>query len=106
MCRRALLNFGDGWPRWTVPMGGPPPPIAAFAPPDAAVLTVGSLSKAAWGGLRIGWVRGPTHLIERIAELKAMSDLGSPLLEQAVAARIVPQLGRLRRDHAVRLRSH
>ena len=82
------------------------PPIAAFAPPDAPVLTAGSLSKVAWGGLRIGWLRGPVHLMERIAELKAMSDLGSPLFEQAVVARIVPQIDSLRRDHADRLRAN
>ena len=80
------------------------PPIAAFAPPDAPILTAGSLSKVAWGGLRIGWLRGPVHLIERIAELKAMSDLGSPLFDQAVAVRIVPRLTELRDEHRVRLR--
>ena len=35
----------------------PPPPIARFAP-KATVLTVGSMSKLFWGGLRVGWVRG------------------------------------------------
>jgi DNA-binding transcriptional MocR family regulator len=80
------------------------PPIAAFAPPDAPILTAGSLSKIAWGGLRIGWLRGPLHLIERIAELKAMFDLGSPLFDQAVAVRLVPRLDELRNDQRVRLR--
>lgn len=79
------------------------PPIAAFAPPDAPILTAGSLSKSAWGGLRIGWLRGPQHLIERIAELKAMTDLGSPLFDQAIAVHLVPQLDRLRLDHSIRL---
>ena len=80
------------------------PPIAAFAPADAPILTAGSLSKTAWGGLRIGWLRGPVHLIERIAELKAMTDLGSPLFDQAVAVHLVPQLDTLRADNSVRLR--
>jgi DNA-binding transcriptional MocR family regulator len=79
------------------------PPIACFAGPDAPVLTAGSLGKVAWGGLRVGWLRGPIRLIERIAEMKAMTDLGSPLLDQAVAARIVPRLDQLRQDHRVRL---
>ncbi len=75
------------------------PPIAAYAPPGAPVLTVGSFSKAAWSGLRVGWVRGPQSLISRLAEFKAMSDLGSPLFDQAVAARLVPHLDEMRADH-------
>jgi DNA-binding transcriptional MocR family regulator len=83
-----------------------PPPIAAFLPADAAdapVLSVGSLSKAAWGGLRIGWMRGPAATIDRLAEVKAMNDLGSPFFDQLVAVRLVPQLERLRADHTVML---
>jgi DNA-binding transcriptional MocR family regulator len=76
-----------------------PPPIAAFAPPDAPVLSAGSFSKAAWGGLRVGWLRGPTPMIARLTEFKAMNDLGSPLIDQAIAARIVPHLGDMRDDH-------
>lgn len=75
------------------------PPIAAYAPPDAPILTAGSFSKAAWGGLRVGWMRGPVRLIARMTELKAMNDLGSPLFEQAVAARLVPHLDEMRVDH-------
>jgi len=81
-----------------------PPSIAAFADPDATVLTAGSLGKAAWGGLRMGWLRGPRSLVARLAELKAMNDLGSPLFDQAVAARIAPQLDQLRADHRAMLR--
>ncbi len=76
-----------------------PPPIAAFAPPDAPVLSAGSFSKAAWGGLRVGWLRGPTAMIARLTEFKAMNDLGSPLIDQAIAARIVPHLDEMRDDH-------
>ena len=36
--------------------GSAPPPLAALAP-DAPIISVGSLSKVFWGGLRIGWVR-------------------------------------------------
>ena len=75
------------------------PPISAYAPPDAPILSVGSFSKAAWGGLRVGWVRGPAAMITRMTELKAMNDLGSPLVDQAIAARIVPHLDAMRIDH-------
>ncbi len=65
-----------------------PLPIAAFAK-DAPILTVGSLSKLFWGGLRIGWIRGPEPLIHRLARRKAMDDLGSSVLSQAVAVRLL-----------------
>jgi DNA-binding transcriptional MocR family regulator len=81
-------------------------PIAAFGTADSPILTAGSLSKVAWGGLRVGWLRGPVPVIKRIAELKAMNDLGSPLLEQAVAAQLLPHLELLRTDYCTTLRRH
>jgi DNA-binding transcriptional MocR family regulator len=63
-------------------------PIAAFAP-DAPILSVGSLSKLFWAGLRMGWVRGPAPIIAQLARLKAIQDLGSPLFAQTHAARLL-----------------
>ncbi len=72
-----------------------PAPLAAYSPADAEVLTVESLGKAVWGGLRIGWVRAPAAIIERLARRKAVADLGSPVLDQALAARLLPRLSEL-----------
>lgn len=72
-----------------------PAPIAAFAPDGVEVVTVGSLTKVAWTGLRIGWLRAPAAIAERASRRKILHDLGSPLLDQAVAARLVPDLDRL-----------
>ncbi|MEW2359775.1 PLP-dependent aminotransferase family protein [Spirillospora sp. NPDC029432] len=74
--------------------GGPdtPPPIAAHAPPGAEILSADSLAKSVWGGLRTGWVRAPAGTIERLARHKALADLGSPILDQALAARLLPRL--------------
>ncbi|GAA3736012.1 DNA-binding transcriptional MocR family regulator [Spinactinospora alkalitolerans] len=69
-----------------------PGPMAAFAPPEAEVVTVESLAKVGWAGLRIGWLRAPAEIAERISRRKALTDLGSPLLDQAVAARLIPRL--------------
>jgi DNA-binding transcriptional MocR family regulator len=73
----------------------PPAPIAAFDP-AAPVLTVGSLSKLFWGGLRIGWIRGPEDLLTRITRLKIMADLGGSLLGQLVAVRLLAEAERVR----------
>jgi DNA-binding transcriptional MocR family regulator len=69
-----------------------PPPIGAYARHPAEILSVGSLAKTIWSGLRIGWVRGPAETIERLARYKARADLGSPILDQALAARLLPKL--------------
>jgi DNA-binding transcriptional MocR family regulator len=66
----------------------PPPSIARWAP-DASVLTLGSMSKVFWAGLRVGWVRAPAELIRRLGRLKAVADIGSSLPSQVVAVRLL-----------------
>jgi DNA-binding transcriptional MocR family regulator len=66
--------------------GESPPPLAALAPKLANVVTVGSLSKTYWGGLRTGWVRAPEGIIARLAAAKAAADLGSPPYLQGLLA--------------------
>lgn len=68
-----------------------PPPLAAIDP-SGTVLTVGSLSKIAWGGLRVGWVRGSRSDIERLIAGKIVADHGSSVITQAVAARVFDRL--------------
>ena len=70
--------------------GDPPPPIATFAK-NAPVLTIGSLSKLFWAGLRTGFIRGPEAWIARLGRFKALSDLGGPLVSQAMAALLLEQ---------------
>jgi len=65
----------------------PPPPLAAAG--LANLVTVGSLSKVYWGGLRVGWIRGSAGLIGRLASAKATADLGSPAFQQAVVAALL-----------------
>ena len=66
-----------------------PPPLAALAPRLPNVVTVGSLSKTYWGGLRIGWVRAPEGIIARLAAAKAATDLGSPAFAQGLVAALI-----------------
>jgi DNA-binding transcriptional MocR family regulator len=69
-----------------------PPLLAAYA--DGGI-SVGSLSKSIWGGLRIGWVRAPEPLIARLARLLAVHDLGGNVPAQLAAAELVPRLDEL-----------
>jgi DNA-binding transcriptional MocR family regulator len=77
-------------------LDGPTPPFIASYAPSAPMLTIGSLSKLAWPGLRVGWVRAPEPIIERLARLKSANDLGSPLLTQAIAVRLLAAIDQIR----------
>jgi DNA-binding transcriptional MocR family regulator len=64
------------------------PLVAAYATGDH-VLTLGSLSKSAWGGLRIGWIRAESSLISRLARSKAAKDLSLSPVTQLIAQRVL-----------------
>ncbi|WP_346960534.1 PLP-dependent aminotransferase family protein [uncultured Arthrobacter sp.] len=64
-------------------------PMAAFGP---AVVSVGSLSKSHWAGLRTGWIRAGEPLIQRFAAVRTTLDLGGPVVEQLAAAHLVNDL--------------
>lgn len=65
-----------------------PPPIAAHAP-GQPIAVVGSLSKLLWGGLRLGFVRAPEPVALRFARVKATHDLGSSIVSQLLAERVL-----------------
>jgi DNA-binding transcriptional MocR family regulator len=82
--------------------GAPMPrPFAAFAP---ETVTLGSTSKSFWGGLRVGWVRCPQGVLDRLVDARVALDLGSPVLEQLVAARLLGRREELGADQRARLR--
>src|SRR6478736_2372665 len=61
-------------------------PMAAFSP---AVVSLGSLSKSHWAGLRTGWIRASEPLIQRFAAARTTLDLGGPVVEQLAGAHLV-----------------
>src|SRR5690606_24245003 len=54
----AELDIDRGWT---------PTPLAAFGP---NVITVGSMSKIAWGGMRIGWIRAEPDVISKLLAIR------------------------------------
>ena len=49
------------------------------------IVTIGSLGKSVWGGLRIGWIRADLDLVPRLIAARPRRELGTPELEQQVA---------------------
>lgn len=76
-----------------------------FASADGTALTVGSASKLAWGGLRVGWVRGELDAITRLAALRSRQDLSSPVLEQLACAHLLADVTALRAHRVAQLRA-
>ncbi|PZS17149.1 MAG: GntR family transcriptional regulator [Pseudonocardiales bacterium] len=68
------------------------PGARASAAIDPSVISLGSLSKPVWGGLRIGWLRASTDLVHRLAALRASIDMGGAVLDQLVAADLFGRL--------------
>ncbi|WP_344585015.1 PLP-dependent aminotransferase family protein [Streptomyces lunalinharesii] len=85
-----------------LPLSAPAPqPLAAFGD----VISIGSLSKLLWGGLRIGWVRGDAGLVSRLSRLKALHDLGTDVPTQLAAVRLLAGLDELLAPRRARLRA-
>ena len=64
-------------------------PLAGFS---SSVVSIGSLSKSHWGGLRTGWIRASEPMIQRFAAARTTLDLGGPVMEQLAAAHLVRAL--------------
>ncbi|BFV56639.1 PLP-dependent aminotransferase family protein [Kitasatospora sp. CMC57] len=90
---------------WGLGDSAMPRPMAALDR-GAQVVTVGSASKILWGGLRIGWVRASPALVRQLATDRVFTDIGSPVLDQLIAAEMLgDQLPAIRADRHDRLRS-
>jgi DNA-binding transcriptional MocR family regulator len=69
-----------------------PPPLGAAggrAGTGSTVVTIGTMSKAAWGGLRIGWIRATARMVRELAALRANVDMAGPVLDQLVAVELL-----------------
>ena len=59
--------------------------LAGLVAPER-LITIGTLSKLLWGGLRIGWIRSDPSMVARMAEVKQMIDVTTSVIDQFLAA--------------------
>jgi len=107
LCRVSGIPFIEDSTLAELALGSEPPlPLAAYAR-DAQIVSVGSLSKVFWAGLRVGWIRAPRPVIAQLGRLKAVIDLGTSLVSQAIAVNLLADADRIwdlrRRELAGRL---
>ncbi|GII98058.1 GntR family transcriptional regulator [Sediminihabitans luteus] len=85
-------------------LDGAPP--SSFAGPGTAssVVTVGSASKVLWGGLRVGWVRGPSDLVARLSRYREAVDVTTSVLDQLVVADLLGRADEVLAERLPRVR--
>lgn len=69
------------------------PMPAPLAGRTATTVLVGSTSKSHWSGLRVGWIRAGCEAAAKIRRARLGVDLGTPILEQRLAARLLSSTG-------------
>jgi DNA-binding transcriptional MocR family regulator len=82
-CTLEALSFGGSTPR----------SLAHFDPEN--VVSASSLSTIFWPGLGVGWIRASTSIVARLGRLKVMSDLGTSVLAQVLAIRVLESFDRI-----------
>lgn len=113
VARRFHLPVIDDMVLSHLPLDGlaTPPPLAHFAETGPAsrrtdlVITVDSLAKIFWGGLRIGWLRASPGLVNRLARVKTIVDLGSSPVLQLVGSQLLDVLDETVAERTVELQA-
>ncbi|MFJ3961532.1 PLP-dependent aminotransferase family protein [Streptomyces sp. NPDC090036] len=84
-----------------------PAPLASLAPRGGAdhVITIGSLSKTHWGGLRVGWIRAGAKLITELTAVRVSADMTGSVLDQLVALPLLDDMDRALPARLAELRS-
>ncbi|MGW2862004.1 MocR-like transcription factor YczR [Streptomyces sp. NPDC001205] len=86
--------------------GPAPAPFVSLAHQGESeqIVTVGSLSKTHWGGLRTGWVRASSRLVNELAALRIHVDLAPSLVDQVLAKTLLPGMDDVLRTRLPQLR--
>ncbi|WP_370891638.1 PLP-dependent aminotransferase family protein [Janibacter sp. GXQ6167] len=80
-----------------------PAPFALFS---KSAITLGSASKAYWGGLRLGWIRASSEMMPRLMRARISLDLGSPVMEQLALSELFDRAAEVLTANRERLRTN
>ncbi len=83
--------------------GDLPAPVAAHDT-DGRVVTVGSVGKLLWGGLRVGWVRATPPMVARLMAVRQRFDLAGAVLDQLTTTHLLADVMRIRAERSRWLR--
>jgi len=63
-------------------------PLAALCE-HRNIITVGSFNKIYWGGLRMGWIRSHSNLVQSLIRIKSKTDAGSSVPSQVILGKLI-----------------
>lgn len=97
VCRAAarqgtVLVIDETTAELDIDRGTPFVPFAASDDAGAKILTIGSVGKTIWGGLRVGWIRADRGVIRKLVAARSVGDLGTPVLEQLAVLELLPEM--------------
>ncbi|MGX5693912.1 aminotransferase-like domain-containing protein [Dermacoccus abyssi] len=72
-------------------------PLAAHVEDPRLAVSIGSLSKVFWPGMRVGWVRAPAETIATICVAPNARDVTGSVIDQLAAASVLEDIDRVRR---------
>lgn len=81
------------------------PALASVAAPDL-VITIGTMSKLFWGGLRVGWVRASADRIRGLTEVLKTVQLSLSVRDQLLAADLIRLTDQARAERRAMLARH
>jgi DNA-binding transcriptional MocR family regulator len=70
-------------------LDGPRPTSFTGPRTVAGLVVIGSASKSFWGGLRVGWIRGPRDVVARLAAARAHDDISTAVLDQLIVRELL-----------------
>lgn len=76
------------------------PPTLASERADAPIIVVESVSKWAWAGLRIGWLRADPVLVRRLRGARQLADQSTSVPGQLIALDLIAHADELRRANS------
>jgi DNA-binding transcriptional MocR family regulator len=87
-------------------LDGPPARTLARLVDPELLISIGTLSKLFWGGLRVGWIRASQARIRQLLELRKVEDLATSVVDQLHAVRLLRRADLARRQRRDMLTGH